>query len=51
MVEVLRPEGLFLDLVVLSVEDLDDPLVRDMLRDCRVLYDGLNIRDKLTCKS
>jgi len=39
----LRPRGLSLDLVVLCASELDDPLVKQMLRDKKVLYDGLGL--------
>ncbi|MGC8543794.1 MAG: nucleotidyltransferase domain-containing protein [Vulcanisaeta sp.] len=45
----LKPEGLFLDLTILSIDDLDDPVIREMLRGCRLLYDGLGINNKLGC--
>jgi len=37
----LKPRGLPLDLLVLSFEELKDPLVACMLKGGRVLYDGL----------
>jgi hypothetical protein len=44
----LKPSGLPLDLLVLSVDDLSDPVIREMLKGCVILYDGLNLRDLLT---
>ena len=46
----LRPRGLPLDLVVLEVGDLGDPIVEKMLEGCRVLYDGLGLAEKLPCR-
>jgi len=43
----LKPGGLSLDLLVLSVDDLSDPVIRDMLKGCVILYDGLDLRDSL----
>ncbi len=36
----LKPRILSLDLVVLLLEDLEDPLIQSMLRGAVVLYDG-----------
>lgn len=44
----LKPEGLPLDLTLLSISDLNDQVIRDMLRGCIVLYDGLGIGNELT---
>ncbi|WP_243678862.1 hypothetical protein [Vulcanisaeta distributa] len=46
----LKPEGLFLDLLVLSVDDVDDPVIKEMLRGCRLLYDGLGMGSSLGCE-
>ncbi len=47
----MKPEGLFLDLLVLSVDDVDDPVIKEMLRGgCRLLYDGLGMGSRLGCK-
>jgi hypothetical protein len=43
----LKPDGLSLDLLVLSVDDLSDPVIREMLKGCVILYDGLDLRDSL----
>jgi len=43
----LKPGGLSLDLLVLSVDDLSDPVIREMLKGCVILYDGLDLRDSL----
>ena len=43
----LKPGGLSLDLLVLSVDDLGDPVIREMLKGCVILYDGLDLRDSL----
>ena len=44
----LKPPGLSLDLVVVSVDEvLNDRLVQDMLRNCVILYDGLSLREVL----
>ncbi|WP_237699734.1 nucleotidyltransferase domain-containing protein [Vulcanisaeta moutnovskia] len=45
----LKPEGLFLDLTILSIDDLDDPVIKEMLKGCKLLYDGLGINNKLGC--
>ncbi|GAB6945429.1 nucleotidyltransferase domain-containing protein [Vulcanisaeta sp. JCM 14467] len=47
----LKPEGLFLDLLVLSIDEVGDPVVKEMLRGCRLLYDGLGIGSSLGCRS
>ena len=43
----LKPGGLSLDLLVLSVDDLSDPVIREVLKGCVILYDGLDLRDPL----
>jgi hypothetical protein len=43
----LKPSGLPLDLLVLSVDDLSDPVIREMLKGCVILYNGLDLRDSL----
>jgi predicted nucleotidyltransferase len=43
----LKPGGLSLDLLVLSVDDLSDPVIREMLKGCVILYDGLDLRNSL----
>ena len=35
------------DLVVLKISDLERGVIRKMLMKCKILYDGLNLRDKL----
>ncbi|MCD6510482.1 MAG: nucleotidyltransferase domain-containing protein [Thermoprotei archaeon] len=40
----LKPEGIDLDLIVLSVDDLRDPLIRSMLSDRKILHNGLSLR-------
>ena len=40
----LKPRGLDLDLVVFSLEELDDPLVKSMLENASILYNGLDIK-------
>ena len=42
-----KPAGLPLDVVLLGLEELEDPLVRRMLDGCVILHDGLRIGDKL----
>ncbi|AEM39111.1 DNA polymerase beta domain protein region [Pyrolobus fumarii 1A] len=39
----LKPSRLPLDLVVLELDDLRDPLIAKMLTPCKVLYDGLGL--------
>jgi len=39
----LKPRGLPLDLLVIQVNELSDPLILGMFKKCRVLYNGLNI--------
>jgi len=39
----LKPRGLPLDLLVIRVNELSDPLILGMFKKSRVLYDGLNI--------
>ena len=43
----LRPGGLPLDLTVLNIDDLEDPIVARMLRGCKVLHDGLGLAGRL----
>ncbi len=43
----LKPRGLPLDLLVIRVDELSDPLVSKMLEGCIVLYDGLGIASSL----
>lgn len=46
----VKPPGLDLDLMVLSVDELDDPLIKSMLKDSIILYDGLgNARHMIGC--
>lgn len=40
----LKPHGLDLDLVVLDKRELEDPMIKAMLGEKRILYDGLSIR-------
>ncbi|WP_243671532.1 hypothetical protein [Vulcanisaeta sp. JCM 16161] len=47
----LKPEGLFLDLLVLSADDVDDPVIKEMLRGCKLLYDGLGMGKRLNCEN
>ncbi len=39
----LKPKGLSLDLIVVSIDELNDPIIKEMLRDSKVLYDGLGL--------
>ena len=43
----MKPRGIDLDLIVLSSDELDDPLVREMIREALVLYDGLNLGKRI----
>ena len=43
----MKPKGLPLDLLVLSLEEIFDPLIRGMFKDSRILYDGLGVKEKL----
>jgi len=43
----LKPKGLDLDLIVLSINDLRDPIVKSMLSDSKILYDGLGLKSEL----
>ncbi len=45
----LKPPQLPLDLVLLSLDDLNDPTTRRMLTPCKTLYRGLNVEDP--CKT
>ena len=38
----LKPRGLNLDLIVLSVSDLEDPIIREMLKNSIKLHNGLH---------
>lgn len=44
----LKPRGLPLDLIVIQVDELSDPLTSTMLSGCTVLYDGLKIKNRLS---
>lgn len=46
----LKPEGLFLDLIILSIDEIDDPIIKEMLEGCKLLYDGLGIGDHIKCR-
>jgi len=39
----LKPKGLDLDLIVLSIDELNDKLVKEMLKDSIILYKGIEI--------
>ena len=39
----LKPKGLDLDLIVLSIDELNDKLVKEMLRNSIILYKGIEI--------
>jgi predicted nucleotidyltransferase len=41
---------LSLDIVVLCVDELWDPLVRQMLSQCKLLYDALGLASVLACR-
>ncbi len=43
----IRPEGLPVDIVALSLEELHDQIFRKMLDPCIILYDGLGVGKKL----
>ncbi|RLF21536.1 MAG: hypothetical protein DRN15_11000 [Thermoprotei archaeon] len=47
----MKPRGIDLDLTVLSLDELNDPLVKEMIRGALILHDGLNIRKYLSRKS
>ena len=40
----LKPHGLDLDLIVLDKRELEDPMIKAMLGEKKILYDGLSIR-------
>ena len=40
----LKPRGLDLDLIVFSLKELYDPLVKNMLENALILYNGLDIK-------
>ncbi len=42
----LRPRGLPVDLLVLNVSELEDPIVKKMLAKSTVIYDGLKLFKK-----
>ena len=49
----VKPAQLSIDLLVVSEEELDDPIILKMLKEgCIILYDGLGIADRLAvwCK-
>jgi len=47
----LKPHDLPLDLILVSIDELDDPLIAKMLSEgCVVLHDGLGIAHRLPCK-
>jgi len=43
----LKPRGLPLDLLVIRVDELSDPLILKMFRKCKILYNGLKINSKI----
>jgi len=47
----LKPRGLPLDLLVIQVTELSDPLIVRMFKECKVLYDGLKIRSLIERES
>ncbi len=40
----LKPLGLDLDLIILSPRDLEDPIIKNMLRHSKMLYNGLGVK-------
>jgi len=40
----LKPKGIDLDLIILSVDEIKDPLVKKMLEGSKILYNGLDLR-------
>ncbi len=42
-----KPKGFSLDLIVLSLEDLKDPVIAKMLKKKVIFHDGLNLIYKL----
>ncbi len=40
----LKPLGLNLDLMVITLDELEDPITKQMISKCKVLYDGLGIK-------
>ncbi len=40
----LKPRGIDLDLIVFSIDEIEDPLVKKMLEGSRTLHNGLNLR-------
>ena len=45
----LKPPELPADIVVLELDELDDPIVEKMLSECVVLHDSLGISSRLPC--
>lgn len=43
----MKPRGIDLDLIVLSLDELNDPLVKEMIQGALILHDGLNIKKYL----
>lgn len=43
----LKPRGLPLDLIVVQADELSDPLIKGMLSEYKILYDGLKLRSLL----
>jgi len=39
----LKPRGFSLDLIVLDISELSDPIIRKMFEGSRILYDNINI--------
>lgn len=47
-----KPRALPVDLIILSLDDLSDPLRVKMLKDgCIILHDGVNLSSRLPCKT
>jgi len=45
----LKPPELPADIVVLELDELDDPIIEKMLSGCVVLHDSLGISSRLPC--
>ncbi len=46
-----KPKELPLDVIIIEVSELQDPLVQNMLKNCLILYDGLGLLEHLPCRN
>ncbi len=42
-----RPRGLPIDVIILPIEAINDKIVKQMLMDAKILYDGLGLKKRI----